>query len=171
MDEESTNTSYVETYVTKQENLLLEFVRRTIQAETKVAVFESALQKMHKKNEELVEQAKVAADTLSQSINGLAATTAERDNLSARLSKQEELKAGLESQVIQYRTRLDLLEEENRLLKRNLETKTSDFDVIQANYKKVLQELEKTTSQTSNTVKRPKPKKQEPNSEWIDGEQ
>lgn len=78
-----------DTYITKQEGLLVDYLRKTLQAETKVAILESALQEMYKKVEELNQQIEMQQLTFDQSINGLQSVTVERDGLQSRLKEVE----------------------------------------------------------------------------------
>jgi len=75
----------VDTYLSKQEGLVVEFIRRTLQAETKIAMLESSLLDSNKKAEALKEQLERAEDILNQSLVGLKVVTVERDDLSAKV--------------------------------------------------------------------------------------
>jgi chromosome segregation ATPase len=152
----------VDLYLSKQENIVVEFIRRTLQAETKITLLESALQESNKQLEETNTQLEHHKTLVSDVLNTLKTTTIERDTLKARvdnlttdLEDYHDLKLAIET------------------CRERLNTVSSDYSTLQNNYQAVVQELvkyqpivEKEVSPRKKAVK--KPIKQD--SEWSDGE-
>lgn len=190
----------VETYIAKHESLLLDHVRRLLQAETKNVLLESGLQEMYKKNEELTEQLNIQKTTSDQSINGLQAITLERDKLQTKLKEQEQSyltkikevqnalddcnnqTTGLRGQYNSSTNRTMVLEGEIQQLNTKLQVANNDYATLKENYNKVLEALEEANRkldgadkklESVEVVKTTKPlpkKKKTADSEWVDGE-
>jgi chromosome segregation ATPase len=152
-----TEKHVVDTYLSKQEGLVVEFIRRTLQAETKIAVLESALLESGKKAEVLKEQLERAEETLNQSLVGLKALTVERDELS---TKVKSLMLNLN----------DCLVEKSKLSE--LTALKAENETIKSNYELVCAELTKLQSNNSPSPKYPEKKahKKAAKLEWSDGE-
>lgn len=156
-----------DTYVTKQEGLLVEYLRKTLQAETKIVLLESALQEMYKNVEELNQQIEVQQTTIDQSIVGLQAVTIERDNLQARikdaesafnrtkddyLNKIKHLEDALNAcnnengnvkrQASTQDNRVLVLENEIRHLNNSIQIANNDYSTLRENYNRVIAALE-----------------------------
>lgn len=146
----------VDAYLSKQEGLVVEFIRRTLQAETKIAMLESSLLESNKKVEALKEQSERAEDILNQSLVGLKAVTVERDELSVKVKS---LMMSLN----------DCLIEKSELSK--LTTLKAENETIKSNYELVRAELTKLqNSCESHSSKEKKTQKKQVRSEWSDGE-
>ena len=165
---EMNNDVSVETYIKKQESLLLEQIRRYLQAETKVALLETALQDMYKNNEELSSQITVLNTTVEQSINGLQSTTADRDHY---MSKADEVPI-LIGELNQSKNTIALLKEEIKELNEALEVSTKAYSTLKENYNKTVEALNtvdpKLSKPTQTRVKQNK-KSKNSDAEWVDG--
>jgi hypothetical protein len=145
----------VDLYLTKQEALIVEFIRRALQAETKIALLDSALQESNTQ----LEHHKTLVSDMHDTIK---TTTIERDTLKAsvdylrtELQDYHDLKLAIDA------------------CKEQLNTARSNYSTLQNNYQAVVQELvkhqtviKKEVSPRKKAVK--KPIKQD--SEWSDGE-
>ena len=150
----------VDLYLTKQEALVVEFVRRTLQAETKITLLESALQESNKELEETKTQLEHHKVLVNDMLSTLKTTTIERDmlkvtvdNLATDLEDYHDLKLAIKT------------------CKERLNTVSTDYSTLQNNYQAVVQELVKyqpvkEVLPRKKAVK--KPIKQD--SEWSDGE-
>lgn len=171
---ENANDFSVETYIKKQENLLVEHIRRQLQADTRVTLLELALQEAYKNNEDLTIQVNTLKTTVDQSINGLKSLTAERDNLKI---KTEEIPT-LTGELTQAKNKIALLEVDIDDLNMKLKVADNDYTTLKENYNKVLAALneanEKNGEATVAILMPPKAKQskkaQNPSSEWVDGE-
>ena len=164
MSERTSGSLSIDTYMSKQEGLLLEHIRRMLQAETKITLLESALQDMYKRNEELSQQVESTQDALQQAVNGITAVTNERDSLKANLTILESdlttARADLNRALIQ-KTEIDKLNE-------RLKTLQTDYDTLKQNYNSVLKSHDSLTSTHPEVLKKKKIKSTE--SEWTDGQ-
>lgn len=150
----------VDLYLTKQEALVVEFVRRTLQAETKVTLLESALQESNKQLEETNTQLEHHKMLVNDMLVTLKTTTIERDTLRASV---DNLTTDLEDY---HDLKLAI-----KTCKERLNTVSTDYSTLQNNYQAVVQELVKyqpvkEVLPRKKAVK--KPIKQD--SEWSDGE-
>jgi len=167
MDENGNRTLSVETYISKQESLLVDHIRRLLQTETKVALLETGIQELHKKNKELSEQLEICNVTIDQSLNGLKAVTHERDKL---VAENEKLNASLNSCNALLNEKL-VVETELNIANEKLRVVENDYSTLKENYNRVLAmlpqsdapELESTTPKKSKKTKSTDP-------EWIDGQ-
>lgn len=168
---------YIETYVKKQEGLLLEHIRRQIQAETKNSVIEIALVERTNKVAELEEQIRQLNTAVNQAITGLQSLTIERDGLKKNLEEANERIEYLSKFQQKYK------ELENELANRSIvvdklsnriETYQQDMEQIKSNYEVVSTALEDATTKLSNLSKAKSGKGQKKaavESEWTDGNQ
>lgn len=166
MNEKTSGSFSIDTYLSKQEGLLLEHIRRMLQAETKITLLEAALQDMYKRNEELTQQIETTNMALDQAINGLSAVTNERNTLNDKVT-------GLEVSLITTRTDLNkaLVEQSDvEKLKSKLNIVEEDYRVLKQNYNNV---LERYNAVTLNAVEAAPPvekkkKIKSTESEWSD---
>lgn len=179
----------VETYITKQESLLLDHIRRLLQAETKIVLLESGIQELYKKNEDLTEQLALQKTTSDQSFAGLEAVTIERDKQRAKVAELEKAlnecnnqTTGVRNQYKDSSNRILVLEGEIQQLNTKLQVANNDYATLKENYNKVLEALEEANRkldgadkklESVGVVKTTKPlpkKKKTADSEWVDGE-
>lgn len=190
MSDKLTGPLSLETYLNKQESLLVESIRRHLQAETKVSLLESAVQELHRKNEELNGQLEINRTTIEQSINGLQAVTLERDKFSTRISELEKSLTNSENEKTEFRSKCNesnnraaVLEQEIRQLNNKLQVASNDYAGLKENYNRVLAALDETNKKleevsVQNSVeasaqvksKSRAKKTQGTGSEWLDGE-
>lgn len=156
----------VDLYLSKQEALVVEFIRRTLQAETKIALLESTLQESNKQLEETNAQLEHHKTLIDDMHVTLKTTTTERDMLKASV---DNLTTNHATDLQNYHD----LKLEIKACKEQLNTTRSDYSTLQNNYQAVVQELvkhqtaaEKEVSPRKKAIK--KPIKQD--SEWSDGE-
>ena len=176
MNENATSDLSVETYIKKQENLLLEHIRRQLQSDTRVTLLEMALQDAYRVNEDLSSQIATLKTTVDQSINGLKSLTVERDTLKGRT---EEIPS-LVGELARSKNNVALLEDEVKSLNTKLEVAAGDYATLKGNYNKVVAALneaeQKNAVGEANVVAvlAPKGKQskkmQNTNAEWVDGE-
>jgi chromosome segregation ATPase len=138
MDEATSGSLSIDTFLAKQEGVLIEYLRKFLQAETRIVLLETGIQELHRKNKDLNEQLETSQTTLNQSIVGLQAVTNERDRA---LGDSEKLRASLSvcntrlNEHLIFKTELDQLKE-------TLNSSQADYATLQGNYKIVLAELE-----------------------------
>lgn len=164
MNEKTGGSLSIDTYLAKQEGLLLEHIRRMLQGETRITLLETALQDMYKRNEELSNQVDTTKVALDQAINGLSAATNERNDFSDKVKL-------LETQLVSTKASLNKALVENseiEKLKEKLNTVEEDYRVLKQNYSNVLERYNAVTLDVSPPVeKKKKVKSTEP--EWEDG--
>lgn len=172
MSEKTSGSFSIDTYMAKQEGLLLEHIRRMLQAETKITLLESAIQDMFKRNEDLSQQVETGKVALEQAINGLSAVTVERNDLMTKVSTLES--ALVTSRADLNKALIDKTEVEK--LKSRLNTLEADYETLKANYNLVLEQYnaavpavieEAPPEPVSLPEKKKRPKSVE--SEWVDG--
>lgn len=168
MSEKTSGSFSIDTYLSKHEGLLLEHIRRMLQAETKITLLEAALQDMHRRNEELTKQAETSKVALDQAINGLSAVTNEKLDLESRIKDLNQtiasVKSNLNSAIIQ--------KSEFESLRTKLASTEADYETLRTNYNMVLDNynklMESVQPQPAVTEKKKKTKSTE--SEWTDGQ-
>lgn len=162
MGDNTSGSISIDIYLSKHEGLLLENIRRMLQAETRVALLESVLQDVQKKNEELIKQSETTKTALDQAIVGLSIVTNEKLVLE---NKVKELDQNLNNTLNQL--------DEFQKLKSKLTTIEVDYEILKNNYSIVLDNYnkligsEQSSPQVIVTEKKRKSKSTE--SEWIDG--
>jgi chromosome segregation ATPase len=168
MDENSGRSLSVDTYLSKQESLLVEHIRRLLQAETKIHLLETGIQELHKRNKELTEQVETFNVTVNQSIAGLQAVTLERDKLQ---QDNESLKSSLKTCNTKLNDQL-IVNTELEKLKERLRVSEDDYATLKENYNRVLAMLPQTVEPEPEPepVQEKKSKKvKSTESEWTDG--
>jgi predicted nuclease with TOPRIM domain len=137
MNEKTGGSFSIDTYLAKQEGLLLEHIRRMLQAETKITLLEAALQDMYKRNEELSQQNETTKLALDQAINGLTAVTNEKDRLGTKVNDLEQsLKStrnDLNSALI-YKGEVDKLNGKLSVAETNYNALKQNYDIVLENY-------------------------------------
>jgi chromosome segregation ATPase len=168
MSEVASGSFSIDTYLSKQEGLLLEHIRRMLQAETKIALLEAALQDMYKRNEELVQQNETTKVTLDQAVNGLTAVTEEKIRLEASIKDLElvlkSTRNDLNAALI-HKGEVDKLNEK-------LSVAESDYSALKQNYNIVLEQynaIKPTVVEVSAPVEKKSKKVKSTESEWADG--
>lgn len=152
------NERHVDVYLAKQESLIVEFIRRLLQAETKVNILETSHQLLSK----TIDDYKSQADVLDTALNSIKLITLERDELKTKVASLEKLL----NDCINERSSLKGDASE-------LETTKSNYATLKSNYDRVLNELNvlkesevKIFKQKKKHLKKPTDQEQE----WIDGE-
>ncbi len=167
MSEVASGSFSIDTYLSKQEGLLLEHIRRMLQAETKIALLEAALQDMYKRNEELIQQNETTKVTLEQAVNGLTAATNQRNNLELRVQELdrtvENLKRDLNGALV-YRGEAEKLTEQLNTAKEGYETLKRNYDLVLEQYNAIK------PVEVSPPVEKKKKQAKSTGSEWVDGQ-
>jgi chromosome segregation ATPase len=138
MDEITSGSLSIDTFLSKQEGVLVEYIRKFLQAETRIVLLETGLQELHKKNKELNEQIETNQVTIKQSLAGLQAVTVERDRA---LTDNEKLRSTLAACNTKLNDHLVLQGNYDRL-KESMITSQNDYSTLKDNYNIVLSELE-----------------------------
>ena len=155
-------SSSIDLYLAKQEGLVVEFVRRSLQAETKVTLLESTLQEINTQLEQHKTLVKDVFDTLKT-------TTIERDELKEKVAVLGKAYSNCKDD----RTKLNLETSEMTSI---LNTLTSDNLTLKENYNLVMAELRKFQDTTENSTRpavKKKPNKKvikQEEQEWTYGE-
>jgi chromosome segregation ATPase len=168
MDETSGRSLSVDTYLSKQEGLLVEHIRRLLQAETKVSLLEAGIQELHRKNRELNDQLDTCNVTINQSIAGLQAITHERDKLQ---QDGESLRSSLKTCNAKLNDQL-IVNTELEKLKERLRISEEDYATLKENYNRVLAMLPQISEvePEHEPVQEKKSKRiKSTESEWTDG--
>jgi predicted nuclease with TOPRIM domain len=166
MDENGGRPLSVDIYITRQESLLVEHIRKFLQAETKIALLEGGLQELHKKNKDLLDQIDVHQMTIDQSLNGLKAVTMEKDKLAA---ENESISASLKdcksrlNELLVVKTELDQVKD-------RLKIAEDDYVTLKGNYNTVVAMLPENNTTEPAPSERKLKKKKNTESEWIDGQ-
>jgi chromosome segregation ATPase len=168
MSEVASGSFSIDTYLSKQEGLLLEHIRRMLQAETKITLLEAALQDMYKRNEELAQQNETTKVTLEQAVNGLTAVIEEKIRLEASIKDLE---------LVLKSTRNDLNaalinKGEVDKLNEKLSVAEGDYSALKQNYNIVLEQynaIKPTVVEISSPVEKKSKKIKSTESEWTDG--
>ena len=163
MDENGGRSLSVDTYLSKQENLLLEHIRRLLQAETKISLLETGIQELHRKNKDLSEQLETCNVTINQSIVGLNAVTIERDKL---LQDNESFRVSLKACNAKLNDQL-IVNTELENLKERLKVSEGDYSTLKENYNRVLAMVPQDEPELPQEKKSKKIKSTE--SDWADG--
>ena len=189
---EATNDYFMEVHVKSHESILLDNIRKLAEAYTRVTFLERAVNECRKQIDELTHQNNSAQTALQQAVNGLQAVTAERDKVTKDLEQErkdtkETINILVEKKLETERKYNDLNVSFNELktnfddLNSRVEGYVSDNSTLKKNYNRVLEELNKLRPQESepeNTTpannivslgEKKKNKKQETDSEWVDG--
>ncbi len=154
MTEKNSLSASIEIYISKQESVALEFIRRALQAETKVAMLEEVLSQTKQKLEIAEEQTANCNSTLNQSINGLSALQVEKEQYKSEASR-------LSAEVADLRSKLEVerdLKETIQRLTSELETKKSNYAALSKAYYTVENQLEETTNELNALKLQTRPK-------------
>lgn len=102
-DENQARNSFLTLYVQKQEQLLLDYLRKSIESEIKVVALTSSLQDITSQYEESQKQVELQNDMMQQAAKGLEVTTLEKKQLE---EKEKELSNRITELTNNYETRL-----------------------------------------------------------------
>lgn len=148
---------YIKTYISRFEQALLDHVRKQVDSETKVTIYEAAVQDLQRKLEESERMANDHKSAFDQAILGLQAVTVEKDEFKSKQEKREtefELICNELEKTRQEKQKalneVALLEQKVADLNRMLDTARTDSNIIKNNYTAVLAELEKTKQEIEN---------------------
>ena len=157
MTEKNLLNAPIDVYLSKQESLVLDFIRRALQAETKVAMLEEALNQTKLKLETVEAQNATCASTLDQSINGIQALQVDKEqykNEAARLStdvadlrSKLEVEHDLNQTIRRLQTELNDSKQTTQRLQTELVTKKSNYNATLAAYDNLSEQLETTTAE------------------------
>lgn len=170
---------YIKTYIGRFEQALLDHVRRQVDSETKVAIYESAIQDLQRKLEESDRMAADHKSAFDQALLGLQAVTVEKDELKSRQEKREtefELICNELEKTRQEKQKalneVAMLEQKVADLGRLVDTARTDASVMKNNYSLVLKSLEDANAELERARLNKKSKRATPkDSEWIDGDE
>lgn len=170
MENVTNSDIFINAYLKKQEDFTVEIIRKKLEAEVKVQLLQTELQKTLTEKTSLEELVK-------QSVTGIEALTLERDGYKTKLS---DLQEKLEKDTRALRD----INIDNQALITELKDQVKDYSILKTdyetltnNYNKVLEELSRVTTELNKEPEKPvinnkkKSKKliQEPESEWVDG--
>lgn len=149
---------HVDVYLAKQESLIVEFIRRLLQAETKVNLLETTHQILSKTVDDYKEQ----ADVLDTALNSIKLITLERDELKTKVVSLEKLLNECINERSGFKTEVS-----------ELTTLKSNYATLKSNYDHVLNELnvlKESEVQIFKPKKKHLKKPTDQEQEWIDGE-
>lgn len=96
MDELEGQVNYLKSYVQRQENLLLDNIRKTIDFEIKILSLNSSLQEMNLKYEESQKQTEIQNEMMQQAANGV-------ESLTLQLKQSQENELSLSQKIEQLK--------------------------------------------------------------------
>lgn len=143
MTEKNLLSASIDVYLSKQEGVVLEFIRRALQAETKVAMLEEALNQTKQRLEAVEAQNANCNSTLNQSIVGMQALQVEKEQYKNEVSR-------LSTDVVDLRSKLETEHDLNQTIQRlqtELEAKKSNYAAMMKAYEKLSEQLETTTTE------------------------
>lgn len=97
MSEEKNDNLFVTTYIKRHEAVLLEHLRKQLEAEARNALFEMAVNEQNKQIEDQNNTIQSLHDTVEQSLNGIKSLTVEKESLNASYAAAEKEIQGLRS--------------------------------------------------------------------------
>jgi chromosome segregation ATPase len=149
---------FINAYLKKQEDFTVEVIRKRLEAEVKIQLLQTELQKV------LAEKTSLE-DMVKQSLSGLEGITLERDKYKTKVSdlesKLEKDTRALRDININNQTLIDDL----KVQVKSYSTLKSDYETLKNNYDRVCTELNKVSEKPVTKKK----SKKEQESEWIDG--
>lgn len=175
----NTDDMYIKTYIGRFEQALLDHVRKQVDSETKISIYEAAIQDLQRKLEETERMAADHKSAFDQALVGLQSVTLEKDEFKTRQEKREtefELICSELEKVREERQKafndVALLEQKVADLNRLVEAANIDAGVMKNNYTLVLKSLEEANAELERVKLNKKSKRATAkDSEWIDGDE
>lgn len=173
------NDTYIKTYISKFESVLLDQVRKHVECDTKNTLYASAIQDFQKKLEDAERYGADTKSALDQALNGLHVVTLEKDDLKSKHEKREmefelicaELEK-IRAEKMKAENNVLLLKQEISDIEQKLITAQMDNDTLKNNYTLVTNKLEESNAELEQIRLNKKNKKvTAKESEWIDGDE
>lgn len=189
MSEDQNENLLVTTYIKRHETILLEHIRKQIDAESRNTLLQMAMDEQSKLLDERDKTITALQNTVNQSLVSVQSSTVDREAMSSQIqnlqhmydqrgNELQELRQKYEQQINElrelnhrYSVQQNSINEENKSLKDRLEATENNLNTIKNNYTLVVQSLEE--CQRAQQQHEPKKKlskttiKKDP--EWIDG--
>lgn len=171
------NETYVQVYISRHENLLLDHVRKTLDLETRNVLLEAQVKECQKRTEDLESQVAGLNDMVTQATNGLSAVTVERDQIKNQRDTTDMVLSDCNRQLNDTRAELQAKSNEYAIqqqgiaqLRQALEISQNDYNTLKSNYDLVNNALEQaraeiTILKSAAEKKRPRLK----STEWTEG--
>ena len=146
-DDNQARNSFLTLYVQKQEQLLLDYLRKSIEAEIKVVALTSSIQDISSQYEESQKQVELQNDMMQQAAKGLEITTLEKKHLE---EKEKELTNRITELTNNYETRIKDIQNsyETRVkdTQTSYETRIRELETVYGQTREELQKIKESTS-------------------------
>jgi chromosome segregation ATPase len=170
------NDTYVKTYISRFETVLLDQVRKHVECDTKNVLYASAVQDFQKKLEEAERYGADMKSALDQALNGLQAVTLDKDEIKLTYEKLRADVSSLQSELHsskveanQHLNQIAILNNKLAELNNKLNASNANHETVKNNYSIVLKNLESCNAELE-TLKLTKKKKAVlKDQDWIDG--
>ena len=120
-DEKNKESQYLNLYVQKQEVILQEYIRKSIDLDIRSLILSNAVKEISAKYEEAQDQIKALNGTMDQAVKGLDALTVDKQMFEERISQYENRIKQLEKEYGETQVQKNQLGNELASLKENVE--------------------------------------------------
>lgn len=128
IDELKSRNNYLALFVQKQEKMLLDYLRQTIDGEIKLISLNSQINDLSKKYEESQKQVELQNDMMNQAAKGLEITEKEKQHLQ---QKEEELLQRIKNMEEDFNRRITSLDEEKNRYYNELTQRKQDISSVE----------------------------------------
>lgn len=160
-DENESRENYLALYVQKQEQMLLDFIRKSIDADIRATALKAALNDMTLKYEESQKQVEIQNDMMSQAAKGLETTTIEKKHLEEKekdlLNRLKETQDNYENRIKDlqnnYDNRIKTIEEERHKVNNELQKTNDEYSDFKKKNEEIFREFERQKEEMNSLFK------------------
>lgn len=152
MDELEGQVKYLKQYIQRQENLLLDYIRKTLDYELKNLILNASLQDMTSKYEESQKQVTIQNDLMQQAANSVESLTLEKNRLQQKESELNTTIDNLKKSLQDCKTEREKLLKEHNVLQITYDNFDKKYQDLKNEYDRQTQELSNSTKSKSKTI-------------------
>lgn len=152
MDELEGQVKYLKQYIQRQENLLLDYIRKTLDYELKNLILNASLQDMTSKYEESQKQVLIQNDLMQQAANSVESLTLEKNRLQQKESELNTTIDNLKKSLQDCKNEREKLLKEHNVLQITYDNFDKKYQDLQNEYNRQTQELSNSTKSKSKTI-------------------
>lgn len=152
MDELEGQVKYLKQYIQRQENLLLDHIRKMLDYELKNLILNASLQDMTSKYEESQKQVLIQNDLMQQAANSVESLTLEKNRLQQKESELNTTIDNLKKSLQDCKNEREKLLKEHNVLQITYDNFDKKYQDLQNEYDRQTQELSNSTKSKSKTI-------------------
>lgn len=130
MDDKESQEIYLKKYIQKQETLLLDFLRKTLDLEIRSSILSKSLNDINLKYEESQKQIVIQNEIMQQAANGVESLTKEKNVLEKNLEDCKNERYALSQELQEYKQKNNSLSKTIEDLREEYNRQTEELNVL-----------------------------------------